>query len=65
MACRKLPYIFGELQFISASTYRKTTLFRSERLCRCFVEALADVRRAEGYLLIGWGFTPGRFHLLF
>ena len=64
MARRKLPYIPGELQFITSSIYRRTPLFGSERCCRCFVDALADVRKSTGFLLIGWVLMPEHFHLL-
>ena len=64
MASRRLPYIAGELQFITSSVYRRTPVFRSERFCRCFVEALAEVRKASGFLLIGWVLMPDHFHLL-
>src|SRR5690348_18367876 len=64
MVRRRLPYIPGELQFITSSIYRRTPLFRSERCCRCFVDALADVRKSTGFLLIGWVLMPEHFHLL-
>src|SRR5574338_206549 len=64
MASRRLPYIPGELQFITSSVYRRAPLFRSERFCRCFVDALAEVRKASGFLLIGWVLMPDHFHLL-
>jgi REP element-mobilizing transposase RayT len=35
-----------------------------ERFCRSFVDALADVRKATGFLLIGWVLMPDHFHLL-
>jgi hypothetical protein len=41
MTRRRLPYIPGELQFITSSTYHRTPIFNSERFCRCFVDALA------------------------
>jgi REP-associated tyrosine transposase len=64
MPSRRLQYIPGELQFITSSTYRRTALFRSPRFCRCFVDVLADVRKATGFLLIGWVLMPDHFHLL-
>jgi REP-associated tyrosine transposase len=64
MARRRLPYIPGELQFITSSIYRRTPVFRSEPCCRCFVDALADVRKSTGFLLIGWVLMPEHFHLL-
>ena len=35
----------GELQFITASTYRRTPLFLSDRFRRCFVQRLEEVRQ--------------------
>ena len=64
MARRRLPYIPGELRFITSSVYRRTPVFNSERCCRCFVDALADVRKATGFLLVGWVLMPEHFHLL-
>ena len=58
MSSRRLPYIPGELQFISSSVYRRTPLFRSERCCRRIVDALADVGKSSGFLLIGWVLKP-------
>ena len=63
MSSRRLPYIPGELQFITSSIYWRAPLFRSERCCRCFVDALAGVREATGFLLIGWVLMPEHFHL--
>src|SRR5690242_21899207 len=64
MVRRRLPYIPGELQFITSSIYRRTPVLNSERCCRCFVDALADVRKSTGFLLIGWVLMPEHFHLL-
>ena len=64
MARRGIPYIPDELQFITSSVYRRTPVFNSERFCRCFVDALADVRKVTGFLLIGWVLMPEHFHLL-
>jgi putative transposase len=64
MARRRLPYIPGELQFITSSVYRRMPVFNSERCCRCFVDALADVRKATGFLLVGRVLIPEHFHLL-
>jgi hypothetical protein len=37
-------YTRGQLQFITASTYRRTQLFLSERFRRRFVQTLEEVR---------------------
>ena len=64
MPYHKRRYSPGELQFITASTYRRAPLFLSERLCRCFVETLAHVRQAMKFLLTGWVLMPDHFHVL-
>ena len=51
-------YSPGELQFITASTYRRTALFLSNRFRRCFVERLEEVRREWHFLLIGGVLMP-------
>ena len=57
-------YTPGQAQFITASTYRRTPLFLSERFCRCFVQRLKEVRREGHFLLAGWVLMPDHFHLL-
>ncbi|MGH9440276.1 MAG: REP-associated tyrosine transposase [Terriglobia bacterium] len=57
-------YCPGELQFLTASTYRRTPLFRSERFRRYFVQRLEEVREATHFLLAGWVLMPEHFHLL-
>jgi REP-associated tyrosine transposase len=54
----------GQLQFITASTYRRTPLFSSPRFCREFVKALAEVREEFHFRLLGWVLMPEHFHLL-
>jgi hypothetical protein len=50
----KRIYTPDELQFNSASTYRRAPLFRSEDFCRCFVQRLEAVRQQFQFLLIEW-----------
>jgi hypothetical protein len=38
-------YSPGELPFLTASTYRRTPLFRADRFRRCFVQRLEEVRQ--------------------
>ena len=57
-------YSPGTLQFITASTYRRTPIFRSERFRQCFVQRLDEVRQQLHFLLIGWVLMPEHFHLL-
>jgi hypothetical protein len=37
----------GQLQFITTSTYRRSPLSLSERLCRCFVQRIEEVRQEK------------------
>jgi REP element-mobilizing transposase RayT len=54
----------GELQFITARTYRRVPVFRSPRFCDFFVQRLEEVRQKMKCLLIGWALMPEHFHLL-
>src|SRR5947208_9563960 len=62
----KQPRYFasGQLQFITASTYRRAPLFLSSRFCRIFVAALEEDRREFEFRLLGWVPMPDHFHLL-
>jgi len=64
MPLYKRAYMPGQLQFITASTYRRAPLFFSKRFCRCFVQRLEEVREELKFLLIGWVLMPDHFHLL-
>jgi putative transposase len=64
MPHRKRHYDPGQLQFITASVYRRAPLFLSDRFRRNFVETLAAVRQETKFLLIGWVLMPDHFHLL-
>jgi len=59
-----LIYSPGELQFLTASTYRRAQVFRSPRFCHYFVQRLAEVRQKLNCLLIGWVLMPEHFHVL-
>ena len=54
----------GQLQFITASTYRRTQLFLSDKFRRCFVQRLEEVRGELHFLLVGWVLMPEHFHIL-
>ena len=56
-------YTAGQLQFITASTYRRTPLFLSDRFRRCFVQRLEEMRRELHFLLVGWVLMPEHFHV--
>ena len=64
MPLHKRHYNPGQLQFITASTYRRAPLFLSECFRGGFVETLAQVRQEMTFLLIGWVLMPDHFHLL-
>jgi putative transposase len=57
-------YSPGQLEFITASTYRRTPLFFSERFCRCFVQRIEEVRQELNFLLLGWVLMPEHFHVM-
>ena len=57
-------YAPGELQFLTSSTYRRVPVFLSDRLRRCFVERLEEVRQELNFQLVGWVLMPEHFHLL-
>jgi putative transposase len=54
----------GQLQFITASTYRRVPLFTRPRFCREFVKVLEEVRGEFHFRLLGWVLMPEHFHLL-
>ena len=54
----------GQLQFITASTYRRVPLFLSPKFCGELVKALEAVRGELSFRLLGWVLMPERFHLL-
>lgn|SRR5487761_179374 len=53
-----------QLQFITASTYRRAPLFLSPRFCREFAAVLQSVRSEFNFRLLGWVLMPDHFHLL-
>ena len=57
-------FVPGELQFITASTYRRVSLFTSPRFCREFVKVLDAIRAEFKFLLLGWVLMPEHFHIL-
>ena len=54
----------GQLQYLTASTCRRTALFASPRFCREFVRVLDQPCQEMGFLLLGWVLMPDHFHLL-
>ena len=64
MPYHKRQFTPGQLQFITASTYRRAPIFLSQRFCHCFVDTLAEARQTLGFQIIGWVLMPDHFHLL-
>ena len=60
------PRYYGEndLHFLTASVYRRTPIFNSERFKRQFVATLAELRAERGFRLLGYVLMPEHFHLL-
>ena len=54
----------GQLQFITASTYRRVPLFSSPRFGREFFQVLDSLRAEFNFYLLGWVLIPEHFHLL-
>ena len=57
-------YSPGELQFITASTYRRAPIFLSDRSRKCCTNRLEEVRQKFHCLLVGWVLMPDHFHHL-
>ena len=55
-------YSPGELQFITASTYRRTPIFLSDRFRNCFANRREEVQAKFHFLLAGWVLMPGLAH---
>jgi putative transposase len=64
MATRTRFFGRNQLQFITASTYRRARLFESARLAEVFVAQLQGLRLEFGFRLYGWVLMPEHFHLL-
>lgn len=50
--------------FVSSSTWKRRSLFRSERMARLFLDVLYSYRQAGRYLLHEFVVLPDHFHLL-
>ena len=64
MPYRRRHFPPGQLQFKTASTYRRAPLFENTRFCGEFIQVLEEVRKESGFRLIGWVLMPDHFHLL-
>ena len=51
------------VHYVTAVTYQRVPLFKSDEACILFVEALAETRLKDPFRLIGYVVMPGNFHL--
>ena len=52
------------VHYVTAVTYNRVPVFKSEKACILFIEALAITREKEPFKLIGYVLMPDHFHLL-
>jgi putative transposase len=52
------------IHYVTAVTFRRVPVFRSDTACSLFVETLAEVRVKYPYKLIGYVVMPDHVHLL-
>ncbi len=60
----KRYYGQGQLHFVTFSCYRRLALLATARARNMFVKELCRVRRAYGFLLVGYVVMPNHVHLL-
>jgi putative transposase len=53
--------IFHYLTFV---VFKRTTIFKSENICRFFIDALEEVRQKYPFKLIGYVIMPDHVHLI-
>ncbi len=52
------------VHYVTAVTYDRAPVFRDERACALFVEALAETREKDPFKLIGYVVMPDHAHLI-
>jgi putative transposase len=52
------------VHYVTAVTYGRVPVFKSDEACTLFVEALAETRLKDPFRLIGYVVMPDHFHLL-
>jgi REP element-mobilizing transposase RayT len=52
------------VHYVTAVTHNRVPVFRSDKACLLFIEALATTREKEPFKLIGYVVMPDHFHLL-
>lgn len=57
-------YGLNHLHFLTASTYRRAAVFRSERFRDHFARTLDQMRATQHFRIVGWVLMPEHFHLL-
>ena len=50
--------------YVTAVTYRRVPVFRSEKACSLFIEALAETRKRCPFKLVGYIIMPDHAHLI-
>jgi putative transposase len=54
----------GVLHFVTTVTLRRIPLFKSQTLCRCFCDALTEVRGQREFRLVAFVLLPDHVHIL-
>jgi REP element-mobilizing transposase RayT len=52
------------VHYVTAVTYQRVPVFKSDEACMLFIEALAETRLKDRFRLIGYVVMPDHFHLL-
>jgi REP element-mobilizing transposase RayT len=52
------------VHYVTAVTFNRVPVFRSDRACSLLIDALATTREKEPFKLIGYVIMPDHFHLL-
>lgn len=55
------PNIF---HYVTSVCYKRVSVFRSEKACELFVEALSETRRRNPFKLVGYVVMPDHVHLI-
>src|SRR5260370_33653858 len=52
------------VHYVTAVTFNRVPVFRSDHDCSLFIDAVATTREKEPFKLIGYVIMPDHFHLL-
>ncbi len=50
--------------YVTSVSYNRFPIFRNEKMCNLFIEALSETRTKDPFKLIGYVLMPDHFHLL-